>query len=164
MGRRALGHELAKRVKGRIKTEVIVEQVVAQLPSLLDIELPEILVNAWKELSEIARYADPDRYPPAETVLVPMIEHSIVSTHKPKLELLINDVALGEITFDVHLELVVQGVMLRIQGGRIKGITIASCKAGGKISYGHTPIFKRESAPFTLPATIDLGDGIAIRD
>lgn len=138
------------------------EQMIRELPGALDIEIEDILVWAWRTRREIAQYRDRGKYPPGETHIVPLLEHTVVSRHSPTIQPVINNLELPKIKFDIVLKLKMKGAMLGIRDGKIMEILVGSCTGSGSIQYAGATILEKKTAPFTLPATINLGDGITI--
>src|SRR5262245_18512962 len=66
-----------KRANGGVRSE---------LGNLLNqIRLVDIFVGAWNKSRELRKYSDPKKYPPDEANFVPLVEHTITSTHQPYL-------------------------------------------------------------------------------
>ena len=141
---------------------LIFDEVFKQIEKLFGIEVPEIIKKAWNEGAALLKYLDKEKYPPDETILVTLVEHTIKSTHKPYLEILINDAPIGKIEFEVEIALTLKGTILKIQDSTIKGIYIGSCKGEGVVKCEGIQIMKRETSEFSLPRSIDFKDGLRI--
>lgn len=154
---------IAKEVKGVPLTASFYEKMVRELPQSLDIEIKDILVWAWRKRGEIIQYRDKKKYPPGETHLVPLLEHTVISEHSPTIQPVINNVELPtKIKFDIVLKLKIKGAMLGIRDGKIMEILTGSCTGSGSIQYAGIAVLEKKTAPFTLPGTINLGEGITI--
>lgn len=156
--------KMKKAMKGVPVPAAFLEQMLKQLSDLLHIDIRAILVSAWSKSDEFLDYIDPDKYPPDEKILVPLVEHTITSEHSPSLKSFINQIPIGEIKFHVDLELVLKGVILKIQNGKIMEVTVGSCDGKGEVKVGDEILLERESSPWELPGSIDLGDGIPIQE
>jgi hypothetical protein len=73
-----------------------------------------------------------------------------------------NEKQVGKIEFNIDISLTLKGIILKIRDGRIKEILTGSCKGKGTVRYGNLVITEKETGSFTLPGSIDLGDGIPI--
>jgi hypothetical protein len=60
------------------------------------------------------------------------------------------------------LKLKLKGAMLDIRDGKIIEILTGSCTGSGSIQYAGITILEKKTAPYTLPATLNLGEGITI--
>ncbi len=137
-------------------------EIVEKMKDLLDIGIPEIMVSAWNKYRILVKYLDREKYPPGETFLVPLAEHTIRSIHHPFIEILINDQSVGKIQFDLDLSFDLKGATLKIQDGKIKEILVGSCKAKGVIKFEDVVILERETDSIDLPGRISLGEGLPI--
>lgn len=150
-------------IKGFTLPPSFYEKMIQELPGGLYIEIKDILVWAWRKRSEITQYRDRGKYPPGETHIVPLLEHAVVSKHSLTIQPVVNDMELPtKIKFDIVLKLKMKGAMLGIRDGRIMEILVGSCTGSGSIQYAGATILEKKTAPFTLPATINLGEGITI--
>ena len=143
--------------------QMVVEEVTRRFGELLDIRLTDIMAGAWCKYASLLRYADPQQYPPAESVVVPLVDHDIDSKHSPAIEVVINNVPVWKLTFSVDLVLNMKGAILRIQDARIREIRPGEVNAKGAITFGPVVIAERTSDTLTLPGSINLGEGIPIR-
>lgn len=158
----ALKGLVLKQTKG-VGWGVIKEEIFKKLGDLLEISIPDILVAAWNKYEILLKYLDREKYPPNESFLVPLAEHCITSEHHPFVEILVNDQPVGKIGFDINVTLTLEGIILKIQDGKIKEIFTSTCKGKGTISYDHKVILEKKTESVPLPGNIDLGQGIPIR-
>jgi hypothetical protein len=145
-----------------IKWPGILDEITEKIGDLLDISIPHIMINAWNKARTLDKYLDREKYPRDETVLVPLVEHTIRSVHHPSMEILVNENPVCRIEFDIKVEIAVEGMVLKIRDGRIRGIKTGKCKGKGSIEYEGLSIVQQELKPIALLGSIDLGDGIPI--
>jgi hypothetical protein len=136
--------------------------VTGKMMDLLDVDLVEIMVGAWSKYNELKKYGDSTKYPPKDTYLVSLAEHTFKTTHHPKVDVLVDGVKAKEIVFDVKLSLAVEGVTLVIRNGQIMGVKTGSCKGKGTFAYKDYPIIEKETESFDLPGDINFEEGIPI--
>jgi hypothetical protein len=153
---------LNQEIKGFTPPSTFYERMIGKLTSALDIEIQDILVWSWRKRNEIIQYRDKGKYPPGETQIVPLLEHSVVSKHNPTIKVMVNQKEVHKIKFDVLLKLMLKGAMLGIRDGKIMEIMLGSCSGSGSVQYAGLTILERKTAPLNLPATITLGEGISI--
>jgi hypothetical protein len=140
----------------------VFKQIEEKIPDLLNIGIPDILLMAWNKYSILLKYLDKDKYPPDETFLVNLVDHTIKSEHHPFIEILFNEVPKTRIDFTITISLAFKGIILKIQDGKIMEIMTGSCKAKGSVKCENLVLPEMESDSFTLPGSIKLGDGIPI--
>ena len=150
-----------KQTKG-VGWGVIKDEIFKKLGDLLEISIPDILVAAWNKYEILLKYLDREKYPPNESFLVPLAEHCITSEHHPYVEILVNDQPVGKIGFDIKVALTLEGIILKIQDGKIKEIFTGTCKGKGTISCDNIVILEKKTESVPLPGSIDLGQGIPI--
>lgn len=157
----ALKKSIAEECKG-LPWSFTATDVTKKIKDLLDIDVAGIMVGAWSKYREVLKYADSKQYPPTDTYLVSLAEHTVSSTHHPYIDVTVNEKPVGRIEFEVKITLTLKGIILTIKGGRIMSIKTGSCKGKGTITYKGVPVFERQTDSFTLPGTIELGQGIPI--
>jgi hypothetical protein len=150
-----------KQTKG-VGWGVIKDEIFKKLVDLLEISIPYILVAAWNKYEILLKYLDREKYPPNESFLVPLAEHCITSEHHPYVEILVNDQPVGKIGFDINVALTLEGIILKIQDGKIKEIFTGTCKGKGTISCDNIVILEKKTESVPLPGSIDLAQGIPI--
>lgn len=133
-----------------------------KIDDLLEIPVQDVLRNAWKKYEELRKYTDKEKYPPEVTSLVNLYDHTVKTEHHPYLEVKINENLIGKIDFHVVLSLVIKGILLKIQDGKITEITTGTVKGKGSVKCEDYVILEKESETFNLPGSINLGDGILI--
>lgn len=141
---------------------LIFNKVFDEFKNLFDFQIPHILVNAWYKIPELLMYSNKDQYPPDRIFYVTLINHSIESKHRPSIELTFNKTKIGEIKFDVELDLKIEGLELRIQGGAITGIRVGSCQGAGKISYNEIKFWETEASKIEIPILVAINPPIVI--
>ncbi len=146
----------------KIKWSVVLEHIVDNLPALLNIPIPGIVAKAWSGYKELLKYRDQNTYPPGETFLLPMSDHTIRSEHHPSLDISINGQQIGKVEFTIAVSLLLEGLILKIQDAKIKEIRIGNCSADGVIMFENLVIMKKTSPNISLPGSFNLGEGVAI--
>lgn len=136
--------------------------VAARIPELLRLDLGVIIVGGWKKMAELRRYTDRAKYPPDEGVLVEVTRHTVTSTHKPSLAIVVNDQKVDAVPFELKLTVTLDGALLTIRDGKIEAMSPAACKAGGELKCEGYTILKRESAPIRVPGTWTFKEPISI--
>ena len=102
------------------------------------------------KISRVAQYLDEEKYNSDETFLIPMVEHTIISEHHPKIEIRIGDVYIGKIDFEVNLKLWLSGIILKINQGKIQGVKAGRCKSSGVFLCEGITLFEDESSEFSF--------------
>lgn len=137
-------------------------EIVGRIPDLLAIDPSKLLVGTWAKGREFQRYADPEQYPPDETVLVKLARHTIRSAHEPKVEVVANEVLVDTVDFKLSLAITIEGAVLTIRDGKIHEVALGECTGSGELSCEGHPLARRESEPFELPGKLELAEPFPI--
>lgn len=138
-------------------------QIVGAIGDLLEVGIIEdIFIKVWNEAQMFQRYLDRNRYPSNETIIVPLAEHTIRSTHRPRLEIRANEIMLQRIEFEIMLRVTLKGAILEIRDGKIMKVRTGEC--GGKVELRCEGLLLASEAFETrrLPGEIEFKDGIPI--
>ncbi len=160
--RRQIADELGK---GRWRTVAV--QLGKKIAEVLDIGIVDrILLPAWSKLEQLQQYRDRDKFPPEETVLVPLHTHTVSSTHAPEILLKLNETELGRLALAVELELELEGILLEVRDARIRQIQAGRAAGRGQLSCSFRDAnlysVERRSRSYRLAGGISLGDGFEI--
>ncbi len=144
-----------------------IEPIIAKIGEMLGIDLGEILGSAWEKVGELRECADTED---GEPMLVPLAGHAIGTEFEPHLDVKIGKVAIGRILLTVELELALEGVMLKVEDGKILGLEAGSCGASGVLGVSFDTgvgakellSLERETPSFELPGVINFGGGIKL--
>ena len=136
--------------------------IAGAIPDLLEVDLASVLSGAWKTDAELGRFADTQRYPPEETVIVELTTHVVTSRHRPHLEVLLDDEPCGRLDFEVEVAVRVDGAVLTIRDGNILKATTDACAASGRITCEGQTLAERESVPLQLPGAFVFDQPIRI--
>lgn len=145
------------------KTNKLLDSLVSKAKDqILDIPLLDIMLGGWIKLRKIQAYATDEKLLSGATYKHTLSEHKVLSNHSPRIELLVFDKKVTEVTVDIELALVLAKVKLMITKGRIMEVRISSCKAKASLSCRKHKILEQESEDINFPASIKLGNGIVI--
>lgn len=133
-----------------INWNVFFSEIMEAGSRFLDIKLKDVLEKAWEKYKEISPYLDAEKYPGDEVFLIPMVEHTIISTHRPKIEIKLGDVHVTDIDFEIVLSLFLSGILLKISHGKIQGLKAGKLKCKGTFSCEGEMIMEKESREFVF--------------
>ena len=138
------------------------DEVMGNLRGALDISLTDVIVEGWGKYKELLKYRDRERYPPDQTILLPLAHHEIRSVHKPYVDVLLDDKPIGRVTFTVDLRLLFDGVVLTIRDATIWEVKAGTCEGRGALKCGEITLADKQIVKFDLPGRIVLPDGLPI--
>ena len=112
--------------------KVVDRQLAAAIDQVLEVDLGETLVGAWRTHSDLISAARTTRGNPDRSETVTLAAHDVTASHHPYVEVVINGVALARFHCDLGLRLEVEGVVAVVRGGRLVELR------GGGIGAGVT--------------------------
>ena len=146
----------------RITWSGIAREVGEKVEDLLRVDVADVLSSAWSQVRKLQKFRDKNRYGPEETIFVEMARHSVRSVHRPAIEIVLNDVAVGRITFEIDLRLELEGVILKIREGKIREIEAGRCWGKGTCKCGDVTLMTKETPKFDLPGRVTLQKPVEI--
>jgi len=143
-----------KKSKKNYSVPIATGALLGAIAALLDIPLQDVIVRAWNEGKLFEKYLDPEKYDPDEIISIVLKDHDVTSSHAPNIDVLFNGDKIYSIDFQLELTLTLEGVILQIQGGRIREIQAGRIKGEGTLKCENLILFTRETETMDLPGTI----------
>jgi hypothetical protein len=160
----------AEEIKASIQKEArairwpwVRDAIAEKAKDFMNLDVVEVLGEAWKKYAEVEKYADRKKYGPEVSVLVPLVEHTVSSKHHPKVEVLVHEVPVGSVEFDLEFSITFDACELKIQDAAIREILPGSARGEASLKLAGVTLLKRESRPLSFPGRIPLGKGIPLR-
>lgn len=129
---------------------------------LVDVQVADVLVDAWKMHRDLKQYLDRTTYPPGSVSTRPITTHHIRATQSPYIEITIDSMPQGRIQFELELDVTVEAGILVIQDGRIMRLEAGKAKATGTLKCAGVVVAEHVSRPFEWKDGISFGAGIPI--
>lgn len=136
-----------KKKEPRLKWQLLWGEISTTSAELLNIKLSDILEKSWSKYEEVEKFLKIENNPD-ETFFVPLLEHTIVSEHHPKIEIWLGEQKLGDIDFELMLRLRLKAIILKIKNGKIIGVKTGKCSTTGNFSCEGISLFEDETAEF----------------
>lgn len=102
-------------------------QVAVVANGLLDLDLGNLVVAGWRKQHQLAAAAERTAANPGSSEVVELATHRISSAHHPYVELLVNDVHVATVTFDLEVEFVVKALVVTVRDGHVVSLHTGSC-------------------------------------
>jgi hypothetical protein len=138
---------------------VVAKEVGRVGAEILDLSLGDVLLGAWSGWTAVRDATRESRDDPATPRVVDLARHVIDWTHRPYVDVLVDDVPVCRVNLTVELKFTVAGITVVIRAGRIaevrsgdveltatvtvEGTQVARCKKrldiGAAISLGEQP-------------------------
>ena len=69
---------------------------------------------------------------------------------------------MGSLEFTITLALKLEGVVLKVRGGKIREISAGRCRGKGTLECAGVALLQKETDAYDLPGRVSLGEGIDI--
>lgn len=126
----------------------VLEEIVNTSLKLLETKLKDILERGWVKYNEVQKFLDGVEFSDEETFMIPLVEHTIFSEHHPKIEVRIGEFYVGAINFELQLQLVLSGIILKITDGKICGVKAGKCISQSVLSCEGVTLYEDEGFEF----------------
>ncbi len=149
-------NEFQDRIIKEVKSVKIASMpdIARKFGELFDIPIPDIFLASWKKANAVQSLLEESRKSPEKVMDIELGEHTIVSQHKPSIEVKMQDVIVKKIEFTLRLGFVLKGFNLKIKNGFIREMQTGLCVVKGTVEYEKITIAEKKLAPIILPASI----------
>lgn len=151
----AMQERISQEVKG-IKWTAAMPDLIPKICDLLEINVDDVLLAAWKKASELQTVIEKSKQTPEETTFVALAEHTINSEHKPSIDVKLKGAKLKTIALLVQLGFKLKGFVLKIKNGCIIELQTGDCEVNGTLKFSGLTIAEKKLAPIKLPFSIPI--------
>ena len=127
-------------------------QVAAVAQGLLDLDLGDLVIAGWRKQGQLAA-AERTAANPGSSEVVELATHRVSSAHHPFVELLVNDVHLATVTFDLDIEFVVKALVVTVRDGHVVSLHTGACDVAATLAAEGIQLASRR-AHFELPLVV----------
>jgi hypothetical protein len=139
-------------------------QVATVANGLLDLDLGDLVVAGWRKQAALAAAAKRTIANPGSSEVVELANHRITSVHRPFVKLLINDVHVATVNFELRIGFVVKSLGVTVRNGHVVSLHAGACDLTARLSAEGVRLARRQEH-FELPVLVrwplrlHLGDG-----
>jgi hypothetical protein len=129
------------------------DQVAVVANGLLDLDLGDLVVAGWRKQGQLAAAAERTAANPGTSEVVELATHRVSSAHHPAVELLVNDVQVATVTFDLTIEFVVKALVVTVRDGHVVSLHTGACDVAATLAAEGVQLASRR-AHFELPLVV----------
>jgi hypothetical protein len=133
--------------------EAASHQVAVVAHGLLDLDLGDLLVAGWRKQGQLAAAAERTAANSGSSEVVELATHRVSSAHHPFVELLVNDVHVATVTFDLEVEFVVKALVVTVRDGHVLSLHSGACDVVATLAAEGLQLASRR-AHFELPLVV----------
>jgi hypothetical protein len=145
--------DAALRVVSQAGRQAADSQVATVARGLLDLDLGDLVAAGWRKQGELAAAAQRTAANPGSSEVVQLASHRISSVHRPFVDLLVNDVLVATVNFELDIEFVVRALLVTVRDGHVVSLHSGSCEATATLTAEGLQLASRR-ARFDLPLVI----------
>jgi len=129
------------------------DQVAAVADGVLSLDLGDLVVAGWRKQGQLAAAAERTAANPGTSELVELATHRISSVHHPYVELLVNDVRVATVNFELDLEFEVKALVATVRDGHLVSLHSGDCDLAATLTAEGVRLASRRRH-FDLPLVV----------
>jgi hypothetical protein len=133
--------------------QAVDSEVATVANGLLDLDLSDLVVAGWRKQADLAAAAKRTIDNPGSSEVVELATHRITSVHRPSVELLINDIHVATVNFELRIEFVVRALAVTVRNGHVVSLHSGTCDVTAALSAEDVQLARRQ-AHVELPLLI----------
>jgi hypothetical protein len=132
------------------------------LRKLLDISLVDVLVAGWAKHQKLRELLQSQPERSDEIQMFDLGAHSITSTHKPRIQVRVLNQPIGELPFELRLELELKVARLHIRQRTVHFFSVGGCRGKGSLKLGDVKLADLKSKEIPLSGDIPIPNGFRL--
>ena len=129
------------------------DQVAAVADGVLNLDLGDLVVAGWRKQGQLAAAAERTAANPGTAELVELATHRVSSIHHPYVELLVNDVRVTTVNFELDLEFEIKALVATVRDGHLVSLHSGDCDLSATLTAEGIRLASRRRR-FDLPLVV----------
>ena len=129
------------------------DQVAAVANGVLALDLGDLVIAGWRKQGQLAAAAERTAANPGTSELVELATHRVSSVHHPYVELLVNDVRMTTVNFELDLEFEVKALVATVRDGHLVSLHSGNCDLSATLTAEDIRLASRRQQ-FSLPVLV----------
>jgi hypothetical protein len=121
------------------------DQIATVAQELLDLELGGLAAAGWRRHAALTAAADRTRINPGSSEVVDLATHRITSIHRPYVELLLNDVHIATVRFELRVEFLVRALVATVRDGHVAALGFGACDVTATLAAEGVQLAKQQA-------------------
>jgi len=137
-----------------VDRRVMTNTVAEKLRDALEVSINQILLSAWSQHRDLAGDLERSQQLKGESLLVPLADHTIRSTHHPAVEVMVNDRRVAAFKFNANLMMRIRRAIVRVEAGEVVGVESGAWHGVGQLKCGPVTLVEHETKEYGLPKNL----------
>jgi hypothetical protein len=129
------------------------DQVAAVADAVLALDLGDLVVAGWRKQGQLAAAAERTAANPGTSEVVELATHRVSSVHHPFVELLVNDVRVTTVNFELDLEFEIKALVATLRDGHLVSLHSGDCDLSATLTAEGVRLAGRRQH-FDLPLVV----------
>jgi hypothetical protein len=129
------------------------DQVAAAADGVLALDLSDLMIAGWRKQGQLAAAAERTAANPGTSELVELATHRVSSVHHPYVELLVNDMRVTTVNFELHLEFEVKALVASVRNGHLVSLHSGDCDLSATLA-AEGILLASKRRHFSLPVIV----------
>jgi hypothetical protein len=134
----------------------IAESLAGHVRALFPNDVGQLFLGAWNNSVTLRQYLEKSAQSPGKEIFLQLSEHKIESTHQPYVALMKDGAEIARVPFEASIELLLQGVVLRLRDGAVQDIQTGRVKGKAVLKCFGAVVLRKEIDPTAVPGTIRI--------
>lgn len=145
----------------RAGREAVGREVGTVVSGLLEVDFGQVAVGAWRKHAALTAAARRTAAAPGSEEIVELATHRVTSTHRPHVEIAVDDVPVETLRVELTIEFLIRALVAVVSHGDLVALEAGQCDATVRLCVEGQEIIARQ-AQVNLPGACRLGDGISL--
>ncbi len=137
------------------------EKVASIVAGFLEMDAFDLLLAGWRKYETVMTAARETVQNPREEQVVELATHRVTSSHRPKIDLEVDEVDVGSLDVQIDVTFVLHAVRAVVVAGRLTALRSGLVDIEAKLSCEGVEI-PSTSRQFDLALEVDLGAGVPL--
>ena len=142
-------------------TAVVEQEVAVKAESLLSVNLADVATAGWRQYGALLDAAHRTHDDPRSEEIVALVTHQIESSHRPNIELFINDRSTATFNIEVQITFTVAAALAVVRQAWLTEVRAGTCTVSGSLSLQQNVLATRQRH-FDLRGAIRVRRGIPL--
>jgi hypothetical protein len=129
------------------------DQIAAVADGVLALDLGDLVAAGWRKQGQLAAAAEHTAANPGTSEVVELATHRVSSVHHPYVELLVNDVRVTTVNFELDLEFEVKALVATVRDGHLVSLHSGDCDLSATLTAEGVRLASRRRQ-FSLPVVV----------
>lgn len=125
----------------------VAKKLATRIAETLDVPIVGVIADAWAKAPDLGSV---HRGAPGEPITTELGKHSLDLDYHPSFELVVSGASCPEIGLDIVLSLTLKGLIVKLQDGKLLGVTAGWASGRGTMACGDVTIVEKRTEEMAL--------------